>query len=191
MDDVAPRDGDGGGREILGERDGFNLVRRRDLDDPAVLANPAALGQAFDHGLGGAGTEFAVTRFEGELEMGRRRQLAFQHGRQAIGGHDVEADAGNGDDAGVPDFLAARVDVFEHRDFAGDVEIVRSGAQARGEHRPAGGGERTRAVQHRCDAFKVRRGNRRVGEIEHARFDSPVRARAAGCVRRGGRPEPD
>ena len=83
------------------KRDGFDLVSGGDLHDPAVLADPAALGQAFDHGLGGAGTEFAVTRLEGELEMGRRRQLAFQHGRETIGRHHVEADAGNGDDAGV------------------------------------------------------------------------------------------
>ena len=135
-----------------------------------VLTNPSALGQTFEHGLGGAGTEFAVTRLERELEMGRGRKLAFQHGRQTICGHDVKADGGNGDDAGVPDFLLAGVDVLEHRDFSGDVEVMRSGAQARGEHRPAGGGERTRAVQHGRDAFKVLGRNRRVGEIEYARF---------------------
>src|SRR5262245_27155651 len=47
---------------------------------------------------------------------------------------------------------------------------MRSGAQARVEHRPAGGGERTRTVQHRGDAFKLRGCNRGVAEIEYTPF---------------------
>ena len=102
--------------------------------------------------------------------MGRGRKVAFQHGRQTVCRHDVKADCGNGDDARIPDFLLTGVDGLEYRDFSGDVEVMRSGAHARGEHRPAGGGERTRAVQHGRDAFKVLGRNRLVGEIEYARF---------------------
>ena len=108
---------------------------------------------------------------------------------ETIGRHDVKADSRNGDDAGVPDFLTARVDVFEDRDFAGDVEIVRAGAQARGEHRPAGGGERTRAVQHRRDALQIRCDDGWVVRGRTRAIHSPVRRRVTEWGRRGGRPE--
>jgi hypothetical protein len=66
------------------------------------------------------------------------------------------------------------VAVREDVDLAGDVEVVRLGAQAGLEHRGAGFGERTRAVQHQRDAAKA--------QVERGGLEAEMARLAGGAV---------
>ena len=93
-----------------------------------------------------------------------------QPGGQAVGGHHVEADAGDQGDAGLPCLVAAALHRLEDADLACDVEIVHPGRQAGGDHRPAGEDERPGTVENRRHSRQAGGEPRRLVEAEDAAF---------------------
>jgi hypothetical protein len=139
--------------------------------------------------LGGSRAEFAVARHERQLEVSRRGQLALEHGCETVGRHDVKTDSRNGNNAGVPDFLTARVDVFEDRDFAGDVEVVRAGALAP-RRASAGWSRRTDPRSATPPTTPCRFVATTAGSSRSNTRDSQLNSSASGRMwRHGGRPE--
>ena len=158
----------------------------RDRDDAAGTANPPAAGESLDRGPRGAAARRSQ-RVEAEREIGRIGQLRCKRRSQAIGRHDVEADAGTQHDARAAGIGILRVGGLEYVDLAGDVEVVRACREAGRDHRRRGRGERARAMQHRT-AIRQRVGQRRriiqaqraPGQPEFAGQRSDRRGIAAG-----------
>jgi hypothetical protein len=86
---------------------------------------------------------------------------------QAVRGHDVEADTREQRDATRRRLGAARRQCLEHRELAGDIEVMDAAPQAAVDHRSRRMHERTRAVQHRRHA--VQRPVHRVRIVERRR----------------------
>ena len=93
-------------------------------------------------------------------------------GGEAIGGHDVEADAGEQHDARFLRLGVARGEGFEDRDLAGDVEVMRLGADAGVGHRLGRRRERAREVEHGVDRFERGVELRFFAKVEGAPFQT-------------------
>ncbi|MNS89251.1 hypothetical protein D3C72_1232570 [compost metagenome] len=128
---------------------GFQTAPEVDLSAPVaqghrtqatVLTHLAAQGQRFDAGLGGAWRQPAVG-VEAQGQVGGVGQGRLEAGGHAIGGDDVETRTGADHDAGTPGRRVLGMGEGEHRDLAGNVQVVGAARQAGLDHRRTGGGE--------------------------------------------------
>jgi hypothetical protein len=121
--------------------------------------------------------------------MGGVGQGGGESRRQAVGGHDVEADTGDERHAGGARLVAAPLDRLEDPDLARDVEIVGAGRQTGGDHRLAGVEERSGAVQHGGDSRDAFGQRCRIVEAEGAALEPE--AAGDGLDRGGASPGED
>jgi hypothetical protein len=117
---------------------------------------------------GGRPARSAASRREREREVRRVGQARLQVRGQAVRRHDVEADAGEEEDAGRPRLRVAGGEGLEHRDLAGDVEVMSARAQAAVHHRTVRVRERARAVEHDRHVLERAVDRIRVVEVEGA-----------------------
>ncbi len=110
--------------------------------------------------------------FEAQREVRGVGQRSPEGGRQAVGGNDVEPDPRTHDDACRARHRILLHRMLEHADLAGNVEVVRMRSQARGDHRGAGGRERTGAMQNQAHALQRRGRLGNIAKIEDACFQA-------------------
>jgi hypothetical protein len=105
---------------------------------------------------GGRAARDPAEGLKAQGQMVRRGQPALETGRQAVGRHNIEADAGQQHHARGLCLSISDRQGLKDRDFARDVEVMDLLLQAGVGHRPRGVGERPGAVQdgrHAADAF--------------------------------------
>ena len=170
-ENVGPRDKHGLDRAVA-KIDSDRLVSRSCGDELAVSADAGALVEEFDRrALRARRQSGGADRPEGEPQPRGGRQPPLQVQRQAIGRSDVEANAGHQHDAARLRLGVLGLQRLIDRDFAGNVEIMGAGAQARARHRLGGVFERPGAVQNDRDALQRAVDRPGVRETEGAALD--------------------
>ena len=137
-------------------------------DELAVAAlHPGLVQGGEDVRRGAAG--HAADGLEGELEPHRVGHPPLQMHRHAVGRDDPEADAGHQHHAGGARFRVAREQRLVLGHLAGEVEVVRPGADAGLRHRHGRRGKRAGAVEDDVDALQGGGERRPVLERRHPR----------------------
>ncbi len=172
---VAPAEPDGPARS--GAEIGGGPRRARQFDDAPVPAHPRAPGDALHHGAGRATAEAAESA-DGDAQVRRPGQSPGHVGREAVARHHVEARRRQEDDAGGLRLCILGRESLQHRDLAGDVDVVCPRREAGLGHRPRGSRERAGRVDHRRHA---REGRAQTCAVVEAR--GPHLQAQPGCQR--------
>src|SRR4029079_480317 len=135
-------------------------------DNLAVAAHARAAADGFDRGLGSSLAHAGVA-FEAERQMRGIRQRLLQLRGDAVGRHDIEADAGTQHDLRTMRLVFDAVRQLEDFDLTGDVEIVNVRGETALHHRPCRRGERSRAMQDSSHAIECTNQRGVIVEREH------------------------
>jgi len=92
---------------------------------------------------------------ESEGEVGRVRESLHEVRGETVRRHHVEADAREERHAGVRSVVVVGRQRLEHREFTGDVEVVRARRETGARQRAGGVDERPGAVQRDVDTVEV------------------------------------